>query len=122
MGNAAGIERGGKKVGCSLSAYMGFANHDCNPNMQAVVDADGFLTLVALNDIPTGEEACISYIDCSMPLVQRRQLLREQYQFECSCARCLNQGATAGKKKDKKAKKKKKKKSEKKKKKKKKKK
>merc|ERR1712086_183544 len=115
--NAAGIERGGRKVGCSLSAYMGFANHDCNPNMQAVVDADGFLTLVALNDIPVGDEACISYIDASMPVTQRRELLRDQYQFDCKCTRCLNQSASgnqsggkklskADKKKEKKSKKK----------------
>ena len=47
-GNACSIQRGGggsrlgEKVGCALSVFMGYSNHDCNPNTEACVDDEGY--------------------------------------------------------------------------------
>jgi len=111
--NAASIERNDSKAGCSLSGFMGFSNHDCDPSLQATFDDDGFLTLKATRDIEAGQEACISYVDTKMPLAQRRQVLSEHYKFVCQCQKCQDQEAAIAakelKKKEKKEKKKKKK-------------
>jgi hypothetical protein len=77
------------KVGCALSGYMGFTNHDCDPSAQASVDDGGFLSLRAQRDISAGEELTISYVDVRMPYRERQMTLMEQYKFKCACARCL---------------------------------
>lgn len=44
-GNACSIQRGAKgtaqKIGCALSVFMGYSNHDCEPNAEACVDDNG---------------------------------------------------------------------------------
>ena len=87
-GNAASIERGGKKVGCALSAHMGYSNHDCTPNAEAVVNMEGFVTLRALTNINADEEICISYIDVNQHVEQRLNILSSHYEFKCTCERC----------------------------------
>ena len=87
----------GHKVGCALSAYMGYTNHSCAPSLRASVDGDGFLCLRALSDVAGGEEGCISYIDESQPSVRiRRKMLLEQYQFVCQCKRCVAEDGGGG--------------------------
>ena len=88
-GNAASIERGGAKVGCALSAHMGYSNHDCTPNAEANVDAEGLVTLRALSDMNEGDEVCISYIDVNQHVEQRLAILESHYEFKCTCARCI---------------------------------
>ena len=90
-GNAASIERGGNKVGCALSAHMGYCNHDCTPNTEASVDKDGFVTLRALAPIEANAEICISYIDVNQHIEQRLKILESHYEFRCTCARCLRE-------------------------------
>jgi hypothetical protein len=90
-GNAASIERGGAKVGCALSAHMGYANHDCTPNAEATVDAEGLVTLRALSNIPVGDEVCISYIDVNQHVEQRLAILESHYEFSCKCLRCTTE-------------------------------
>ena len=90
-GNAASIERGGSKVGCALSAHMGYCNHDCTPNTEASVDKDGFVTLRALAAIEANAEICISYIDVNQHIEQRLRILESHYEFRCTCARCLRE-------------------------------
>lgn len=85
--NAATLERGGK-AGCALCCHMGFTNHDCDPNAQAVIDSDGYVTLTALRPIQVDEEVSISYIDNRQGLDERRQILDQHYGFSCSCAKC----------------------------------
>ena len=87
-GNAAGILREGRKVGCALSVLMGYCNHDCTPNAEACVDEEGFVTLTARKDIAPGEEVCISYVDPNASVLDRRAILLDHYEFECRCARC----------------------------------
>ena len=38
-----------------------------------------------------GEEVTISYVDQSLPLAQRRSIIKEHYGFECDCARCADE-------------------------------
>ena len=90
-GNAASIDRNGKKVGCALSVYMGYTNHDCSPNTQASVDENGFVTLTSLSDIKPGQEILISYVDVNLSLEKRRAILSSHYEFECKCGRCLKE-------------------------------
>ena len=95
--NAASINKSGLgKVGCALSAYMGYTNHDCTPSLQATVDGDGFLCLKALKGIEEGHEGCISYIDEKQGYNARHKALLEQYQFECKCERCIKEGGGSG--------------------------
>ncbi|KAF9902181.1 hypothetical protein BX616_002018 [Lobosporangium transversale] len=64
-------------------------NHSCRPN--ATVMYEGKLQVVrALEDIETGQEICTSYVDNGVQRLERRQLLREKYFFECRCPRCGN--------------------------------
>ena len=90
-GNAASIDRNGRKVGCALSVYMGYTNHDCNPNAVASVDENGFVTLTSLSNIKTNEEILISYVDINATFEQRRTILLSHYEFECKCDRCLKE-------------------------------
>ena len=46
------------------------------------------MRLVALHDIPAGEEITQSYFPLTWDLEARQQQCQEQYGFECSCPRC----------------------------------
>jgi hypothetical protein len=95
--NAASINKGRLgKVGCALSAYMGYTNHDCAPTLQANVDGAGFLVLKATQNIEEGSEGCISYIDEKQGVAARKKALMEQYQFDCNCQRCIAESSKAG--------------------------
>jgi hypothetical protein len=52
--------------------------------------ADMVIEIVATEDIPNGEEVCISYgpLAGKHPLSLRRRVLREQYLFHCQCRAC----------------------------------
>jgi hypothetical protein len=90
-GNAALIERSGRKVGCALSAYMGYCNHSCVPNAEATVDMEGFLVLRALTNIDANAEICISYIDVNQHVENRLTILSSHYEFNCTCERCVRE-------------------------------
>lgn len=100
--NAGSIIRNRRKVGCSLSAHMGFANHDCDPNAQPNIDEEGYVVFTSFREIKEGEEITISYVDSGMPLEERRAVLKEHYGFDCDCERCHAQMNKAQAKKDKK--------------------
>lgn len=44
---------------------------------------------VALRDIQEGEELVRSYINEDLPLLMRRQALKEHYDFLCHCPKCV---------------------------------
>ena len=83
-----------------LTACM---NHSCQPNVQILNQqfVDARIDLVATQDIPKGQELCISYIGHGNIMghttrrshtrshYQRRQrLLQARYLFECRCPQC----------------------------------
>ena len=86
--NACEVSRNGCKAGMALSVLTGWHNHDCLPNAQSLVDADGKVGVHALRDIEEGEEIKISYIDATQDYDVRRKTLKEHYGFECTCGRC----------------------------------
>lgn len=90
-GNACGVERLGRRVGCALSVHMGYANHDCAPNAEATVDDAGFVTLTALRAIGADGEIHISYVDAKAPVDERRATLEDHYEFTCTCDRCVKE-------------------------------
>lgn len=46
------------------------------------------MAVVALRDIPAGEEILTSYVDLSLPRTDRRRELEERYKFRCECEAC----------------------------------
>ncbi|CEM23205.1 unnamed protein product [Vitrella brassicaformis CCMP3155] len=66
-------------------------NHSCVPNCAVgSLKEDSTLTVTTLREISAGEELCISYIDCSLPLASRQEKLMH-YLFVCECPKCLEQ-------------------------------
>lgn len=49
------------------------------------------MDVVALRDIPEGEEVLMSYIDISLPKQDRQADLAKRYGFECDCSLCLRE-------------------------------
>jgi len=46
------------------------------------------VSVCALRDIAPGEELCFAYVDPAMPLHRRRQRLKQNYGFHCTCPKC----------------------------------
>lgn len=68
---------------------MSYFNHSCEPNV-CVIQHNTVLKLISLRDIQPGEEIAISYIETDRPTVARRKCLMIEYNFLCSCPRCLS--------------------------------
>jgi hypothetical protein len=74
-------------------------NHSCVPNMEEASNADqtgARLTFLTSSAVAKGEELCISYCDTDAPYAERRNCLRGQYGFICSCAKCGIESAAEG--------------------------
>jgi len=89
---AAGAGFEGRRLrGSCLYGTANLVNHECTPN---VARADGpeaaglDMVLVALRDIPAGEELTASYFPLHWPLADRRERLEHEYGFACACDRC----------------------------------
>ena len=71
------------------------ANHSCAPNCaKAMSDRGGcrVVDVIALRAVPRGEEITVSYLKLDAPGAARRAYLREKYNFDCRCARCVLDG------------------------------
>jgi hypothetical protein len=77
--------------GTALYHRPSFVNHDCDPNLSAVMGPFGAFQLVTRRPVPAGEELSITYLDSSLPVNVRRGKLHHGYGFECGCAMCLRQ-------------------------------
>ncbi|GFZ44719.1 Vesicular-fusion protein SEC18 [Saitozyma sp. JCM 24511] len=102
-----------------LYALHAHLNHSCEPNLQvrnlpksfappdptalpcdlpspnpSGVRGTNRLTLLARRTIQPGEELCISYVNFALTRAERRQALREEYGFWCSCPKCLREKKT----------------------------
>ncbi|KAJ3196543.1 hypothetical protein HK101_008552 [Irineochytrium annulatum] len=90
-------------IGRALYPSASFFNHACEPNVEAVqigrdrpapdapedVDVDvALLTFRTMRAVKAGEELCISYVDGDEAVASRRGRLKDDYYFECRCARC----------------------------------
>jgi hypothetical protein len=113
--NALGIyDSGGDEVGYALSPAMAMVNHSCLPNCQQIT-TDGRCQLIALCDIPVGEELSYSYVsltdttatttattaatttsttastcmaNTSSSNQERLRVIQKNWEFTCTCARC----------------------------------
>ena len=72
-------------------------NHSCDPNLQVsfenVCNSDSNgprISCRVIRPVAAGEELCISYGPCAVRMKRdsRRQVLREQYHFTCTCTAC----------------------------------
>ncbi|CAE7035927.1 set5 [Symbiodinium sp. CCMP2456] len=64
-------------------------NHSCNANCDySWNERDQQMEIYAQTAISEGEELCISYIDIREPRQVRQQMLRDNWQFRCSCNKC----------------------------------
>jgi hypothetical protein len=67
-----------------------FFNHNCDPNVLRIRFQRKML-FVAARDIAKDEELCITYINAPRhSKSERSELLREHYDFDCSCDTCVN--------------------------------
>jgi len=87
---------------CGVGLYQNhhFLNHSCFPNAMNGVPTEmkdkmriinAKATVWATVPIPKGQEICISYINQSIPVVERRKELKDSFQFDCECSRCLEE-------------------------------
>ncbi|KAK2467641.1 hypothetical protein APHAL10511_000496 [Amanita phalloides] len=74
-------------LGWGMYVQGSYFNHDCSPNVkkQRVGRAMNFY---AIRDIMPGEEMRIAYINVADPVINRRAELKEEWYFDCICARC----------------------------------
>ncbi|KAF0933335.1 hypothetical protein E2562_017957 [Oryza meyeriana var. granulata] len=77
-------------VGNAVYMLPSFYNHDCDPNTHIVWLASTDARLKALRNIEEGEELRICYIDASMDVDARQNILADGFGFQCRCLRCLS--------------------------------
>ncbi|KAF9873006.1 hypothetical protein CkaCkLH20_09516 [Colletotrichum karsti] len=64
-------------------------NHDCHANAYLRLLRSKLAgTILAQRDIAEGEEITISYISPELTRERRRKMLKKEFGFECSCAKC----------------------------------
>ncbi|KAK7973617.1 hypothetical protein PG989_015465 [Apiospora arundinis] len=63
-------------------------NHRCWPNVILNITTDGYITLRARHRILQGAELTISYIEMNNLRNTRRQMLLQEFGFECQCDVC----------------------------------
>uniref|UniRef100_A0A672ZTP8 [histone H3]-lysine(4) N-trimethyltransferase n=1 Tax=Sphaeramia orbicularis TaxID=375764 RepID=A0A672ZTP8_9TELE len=74
-------------LGTAVYPDVALVNHSCLPSV--IVTYNGTLAEVrAVQDMKTGDEVLISYIDLLYPTDDRNNRLRESYYFTCDCQEC----------------------------------
>ncbi|KAK9479626.1 hypothetical protein V1514DRAFT_12553 [Lipomyces japonicus] len=75
-------------LGSAVYPSGSYFNHSCEPGVRKE-RVGREMRFITTRDVSAGEELCISYgMMLDMPVHDRRKLLREQWYFECGCARC----------------------------------
>jgi SET domain-containing protein len=84
-----------KADGCdpyyALFKSASFLNHSCKPNAYRSFfrEDSSVLFVKAVRDIDLDEEVTVSYVNSLFDFEARQEALRELYQFECKCERCI---------------------------------
>ena len=80
----------GQRHGLYTALYptFSFLSHSCLCNAKFSIQRDRTIQLVAQTDIKAGEEITIQYMTPMLGNVQRRNKIRKNWYFDCSCARC----------------------------------
>ncbi|OLP83789.1 hypothetical protein AK812_SmicGene35402 [Symbiodinium microadriaticum] len=98
--NAFGLGPEGRD-GHGLAPAASYINHSCVPNCVEQI-GEGCVRFFALRDIEPGEEITFAYLDLSLPLEDRKRLVKTRpgllsdflsvpccsWDFSCDCARC----------------------------------
>lgn len=81
--------------GSGLYPLQSLCRHSCSPNAEPAFPKNNHvLAMTAIKEIAPGEEITVSYLDeCSLNRSRhtRQKLLRENYYFDCKCARCASE-------------------------------
>ncbi|KAM5377552.1 hypothetical protein ACJZ2D_004921 [Fusarium nematophilum] len=85
----------GECYGLGLYPRAAQFNHSCAPNVTHKPDSRGRMVYTAARDIAKGEECMITYFDLTVhdDLASRQELVQDQFQFKCTCERCLEEEA-----------------------------
>ncbi|KAN0111816.1 hypothetical protein V8E52_008196 [Russula decolorans] len=83
-------------LGVCVSPLIALVNHSCDPNAVVVfprsakdpASQEPEAQVIAIRDISPGKEILTSYIDTSLPRVQRQAALSATYNFSCECGLC----------------------------------
>ena len=84
-----------RPIGLSIFPTSSMVNHSCRPNAVAIFDLVGAsgaacrINIRAIRPIASGEEVCISYIGLTQKSAMRRQVLKQDYFFDCQCEACI---------------------------------
>ncbi|OCT96620.1 hypothetical protein XELAEV_18008828mg [Xenopus laevis] len=82
-------QRGLQAVGVGIFPNLCLANHDCWPNCTIIFN-NGKIELRALGKINKGDELSVSYVDFLNLTLDRKEQLKKQYYFDCTCEHCTN--------------------------------
>lgn len=86
--NAIGLyDAYGDEVAFALCPALAMVNHSCLPNCQQITEG-GYCRLRALRDILPGEELTYSYMSLEGTEMERKEAIRETWDFTCRCSRC----------------------------------
>ncbi|KAF5024415.1 hypothetical protein F66182_3501 [Fusarium sp. NRRL 66182] len=85
----------GESYGLALYPRAAQFNHSCSPNAMHKPNGQARMVYTAARDISKGEECTITYFDLNMhqDLSSRQNHTKEQFQFKCTCERCLAEEA-----------------------------
>lgn len=72
-----------------LMGASNFFNHSCIPNVELKTGSDNITAIMALREIPKGEQAFISCVRDDTPKSDRRTILEATYGFRCECELCV---------------------------------
>ncbi|XP_076859669.1 histone-lysine N-methyltransferase SMYD1b isoform X1 [Brachyhypopomus gauderio] len=96
-------QKGLHAVGVGLFPNLCLVNHDCWPNCTVILNNGNHSTvntlyhtqkrieLRALGKISEGEELTVAYVDYLNLSKDRKEMLKQQYFFDCTCEHCTNQ-------------------------------
>ncbi|CAG7720685.1 unnamed protein product [Allacma fusca] len=83
----------------AIFGLLAMCNHSCSPNAVHVRSAQRNETaLVALRSLRAGEEICITYgpLFTVHEWEDRQRILKDKYNFDCSCDACTNRWSLKG--------------------------
>ena len=91
--NVHGIYHGStaQLVGHGMYPSAAMFNHSCAPNCKLDSDKVEKLTITTVVPVESATELTVSYIALDKPVTARRKALRQQYNFECNCERCVEE-------------------------------
>ena len=79
-----------EKSGYGVYVCSSVFDHSCRPNAAVIFD-DIQIEIRAIKDIAKDEEIFIHYIALDINREERRIKLKNQYYFECNCAKCVEE-------------------------------